>query len=155
MSLDSKSEIGLDQLTNQLRNASAPTADLVRNVVNICVRFRALKQAGKTTNVDRLIEAGAWCDAALALIAAEMPTWSVRRIVHEDGEWFCSLTREPNLPATLDDTADASHRALPLAILGAFLEVKRRIGAACDLHITAVPELRPAFGFAICCDNFG
>jgi hypothetical protein len=78
----------------------------------------------------------------------------VRRLVREDGEWFCSLTRQPNVPVALDDSADASHQALPLAILGAFLEARRRMSAVRDAAVPIVPQVRPAYGCAICCDNF-
>jgi hypothetical protein len=113
-----------------------------------------LESARKSTKVGRLVEAGAWCDAALALIEIELPAWSVRRIVHEDGEWFCSLTRQPNLPVPLDDTADASHGILPLAILGAFLEAHRKMRAVRDANAPTVRQVRASSGTAICCDNF-
>jgi hypothetical protein len=131
------------------------TPALIRHVIaDGCVRLPALASAGKTTKIDRLVEVGAWCDAALALIEIELPAWSVRRIVHEDGEWFCSLTRQPNLPVPLDDTADASHEILPLAILGAFFEAHRRMRAVRDTNAPTVPQVRASSGSAICCDNF-
>src|SRR6266576_2334420 len=111
-----------------LRSAAAFTPDLIHHVItDTCTRLPVLKNARKATNIDRLIEVEAWCDAALALIEIELPAWSVRRLVHENGEWFCSLTRQPNLPLELDDTADANHQALPLAIVGAYLEARRRM----------------------------
>jgi hypothetical protein len=33
----------------------------------------ALASAAKTTKIDRLVEVGAWCDAAFALIEIELP----------------------------------------------------------------------------------
>ena len=145
----------LDGLVRQVRTATALTPDLIRHVIkDTGIRLAALRYAGKETNIDRFIEAGAWCDVALALIEIELPAWSIRRLVNEDGEWFCALTRQPNLPVALDDTADASHQALPLAILGAFLEARRRISAVRDAGAPIVPQVRPASGCAICCDNF-
>jgi hypothetical protein len=150
-----KCEGDLDGLVDQLRNATVPTPDLIRRIVtDACARLPVLKKTGKATNIDRLIEVGAWCDAATALIAIELPAWSIRRLVHEDGEWFCSLTRQPNLPIALDDTADANHQALPLAIFGAFLEARGRISAVRDANTPRVPQVRPTSGCAICCDNF-
>ncbi|MFZ0093879.1 MAG: hypothetical protein WCF66_10575 [Pseudolabrys sp.] len=150
-----KCEGDLDGLANQLSTATALTPDLIHNViVNSCTNLPVLKKAEKVANFDRLVEVGAWCDAVLALIEIEFPAWSVRRIAYEDGEWFCSLTREPNLPAALDDTADGNHQALPLAILGAFLEVRRRMSAVRDTGSPTVPQVRPTSGYAICCDNF-
>jgi hypothetical protein len=51
-------------------------------------------KAGKAARIDQLIKAGAWSDAALTLIELELPAWKVRRLVYEDGEWFCSLSTE-------------------------------------------------------------
>jgi hypothetical protein len=150
-----KYEGDLDGLVNQLGNATALTPDLIRHVIaDSCTRLPALKNAGKATNIDRLVEVGAWCDAALTLIEIELPAWSVRRLVHENGEWFCSLTRQPNLPVALDDTVDANHQALPLAILGAFLEARRKMSATRETRSPTVPQVRPTSGYPICCDNF-
>lgn len=149
-----KCEDDLDRLADKLNKATALTPDLIHNViVNSCTNLPVLKKAEKVASFDRLVEVGAWCDAALALIEIEFPAWSVRRIAYEDGEWFCSLTREPNLPAALDDTADGNHRALPLAILGAFLEVRRRTNIR-DTRSPTVPQVRSTSGYPICCDNF-
>jgi hypothetical protein len=35
---------------------------------------------GKTIALDRVIDAGAWTDAAITLIGFELPNWSVRRL---------------------------------------------------------------------------
>ena len=81
----------------QLRLAPALTADLISNVVaDACTRLPVLNKAGKAARLDQLIEAGAWSDAALALIELELPAWKLRRLVYEDGEWFCSLSKQPN-----------------------------------------------------------
>jgi hypothetical protein len=101
-----------------------------------------------------LIEAGAWRNAALALIELELPAWKLRSLVYENGEWFCSLSRQPNLPEALDDTADASHEVLPLAILSAFVEARRRTSAMRETSLQTVPQVRRTSGYAICCDNF-
>jgi hypothetical protein len=57
------------------------------------------------------------------------------------------------MPADLDDSADAAHQVLPLAILRAFLEARRRNNFATD-SASAVPQLQPAAGGVVCCDNF-
>jgi hypothetical protein len=152
---DTRYEDDLDGLVDQLRSATELTPNLIRHVImNICTRLPVLKTAGKAPNIERLIEVGALCDAAFALIEIELPAWSVRRLVHENGEWFCSLTRQPNLPVALDDTADANHQALPLAILGAFLEARRRMSGTRESRSPTVPQVRPTSGYSICCDNF-
>ena len=91
MWLNPKHEDRLDRLMEQLRLAPALTADLISNVVaDACTRLPVLNKAGKAARLDQLIKAGAWSDAALALIELELPAWKLRRLVYEDGEWFCS-----------------------------------------------------------------
>ena len=105
--VDPKHEGRFDWLTGKLRRAPAVTPDLISNViVDACTRLLAVN----ATRVDQLIEVGAWTDAALALIELELPAWKLRRLIYEEGAWFCSLSREPNLPVEFDDTADASTR---------------------------------------------
>jgi hypothetical protein len=152
---DQKNADGLDRLAEQLRLAPALTADLISNVVaDACTRLPILNKGGKAARLDQLIEAGAWSDAALALIELELPAWKLRRLVYEDGEWFCSLSKQPNLPVAIDDTADARHEVLPLAILSAFVEARRGTSAARETGSPTVPKVRPTSGYAICCDNF-
>jgi hypothetical protein len=152
---DQKNADDLDRLAEQLRLAPALTADLISNVVvDACRRLPVLIKAGKAARLDQLIEAGAWSDAALALIELELPAWKLRRLVYEDGEWFCSLSKQLNLPVAIDDTADARHEVLPLAILSAFVEARRGTSAARETGSPTVPQVRPTSGYAICCDNF-
>ena len=83
----------------QLHRAPAITPDLISNVIaGACTRLPVMKRAGKAARIDQLIEAGACIDAALALVDFELPAWRLRRLVYEDGEWHCSLSRHPNLP---------------------------------------------------------
>jgi len=155
MRLDPEDEDRFDRLMEQLRLAPAPTADLISNVVAAaCTRLQVLNKAGKAGRLDQLIEAGAWSDATLALIELELPAWKLRRLVYEEGEWLCSLSKQPNLPMAIDDTADAAHVVLPLAILSAFIEARRGSRAARETRSPTVPQVRPASGHVICCDNF-
>jgi hypothetical protein len=155
MLFDPKHENCLDRLTDELRLAPTLTPDLFSRVIaEACPRVAVLTKAGKTRRLDQLIAVGAWTDAALALVELELPIWKLRRLACDDGEWFCSLSRQPNLPVALDDTADANHGALPLAILGAFLEARRSTVAVREVNSTTVPQVRPTTGVAICCDNF-
>jgi hypothetical protein len=126
--------------------------NLFDQVTEHCARL-SLRQAGRTTEIDGMIEAAAWTDAAVALINIELPTWSIRRLVCEDGEWLCSLSRHPYLPMFLDKPVERSHRVLALAILRAF--VAARLKSAATHRVTSsVPQVgaRPAYVF--CCDNF-
>jgi hypothetical protein len=149
-------ESHLDRLADQVRLAPALTPDLIFEVVaDACIRLPVLNRAGKAVRIDRLIGAGAWNDAALALIELELPAWKLRRLVYEDGEWHCSLSKQPNLPMELDDTADASHEVLALAILSAFLQAAHRTNAAHEPGLSTVPHVRATSDYAVvCCDNF-
>jgi hypothetical protein len=101
---------------------------------------------GKTITLDRVIEAGAWTDAAITLIGFELPNWSVRRLVCEDGEWVCSLSRQPNLSIFLDELAEGSHAVLALVVLRAFVAALQErghiAGDRCNSTSSAAPRLR-------------
>jgi hypothetical protein len=144
----------LQLLADRLRRAPSAGPELFADVIGTCTRIPVLRTAGKTRRLDQLIATGAWTEAALALIEFELPGWSPRRLVHEDGEWFCSLSQQQNVPLAIDDTADAHHPVLPLAILSALIEV----GAKAELRPQSsphrVPQVRPVSGYAMCCDNF-
>jgi hypothetical protein len=143
-----------DRLDDELRFAPQPTPDLFANIVgSACSRIPILSKSGKAAKLDRLIEARAWTDAALALVELELPAWRLRRLVCENGEWICSLSRQPNVPVALDDTADAVHDVMPLAILLAFLQARRMAGVAARA-IAAAPAIVPATDGLVCCDNF-
>jgi hypothetical protein len=153
MLLDPKNEERLAKLAEQLCHARAVTPELIGMVIaGACVRFVARESAAKMA-FNRLIRSGAWIDAILGLIELELPQWKLRRLVCEDGEWLCSLSRHPQLPIGLDEVAEASHETMPLAILIAFVEA-RRLAAASAAGSTAVPQVRPAPTYAMCCDNF-
>src|ERR1700738_5136820 len=105
-----------ERLDNALRLAPAPAPELFHKVAECAgQRISLLRQSGKTARIDRLIEARAWTEAALRVIELALPNWTIRRIACEHGEWICSLSRQPNVPLALDETADASHQVLALA----------------------------------------
>jgi hypothetical protein len=142
-------------LADEIQSAQTITADLFSHVVDdACVRLLALAHTQKAIRLNRLIKDGAWIEAALALIELELPQWQLRRLVHDGDEWLCSVSRQPNLPAEFDDTADARHKILPLALLSAFLEARRQVSMASRLNSPRVPNVRPAMASIACCDNF-
>jgi hypothetical protein len=143
----------LNTLEANLRGAQAITAELMFGVMTqACVRCAAMSRAAQT-RVNQLIEAGAWTDAALALLELELPQWKLRRLVQEDGEWLCTLSKQPQLPLGLDEVSEATHEVLPLAILIALLHA--RCAPSPDAaSSTAVPVVRPTAGYALNCDNF-
>jgi len=144
----------VDRLADQLRLTPAPTAQLVKSIIaNACIRLPAMPGRNNAERLTALIEAGAWADAALAVIELELPRWKLRRLAYEDGEWICSLSRQPELPIEVDDTADGYHASAALAIWTAFLEARRRTAEG-EGRTVAVPRVRARSGLAVCCDNF-
>jgi hypothetical protein len=112
-------------------------------------------ETGKTARTERLIQAEAWTDAALALIDLELPLWQVRRIAYDEGEWYCALSRQRDLPDWLDRSIESRHADLALAILGAFVEAQRIAAPASRPSVPVVsPDLNPLYE-PVCCDNFG
>ncbi len=147
-------EVLFDRLDEELRVAAQPAPHLFAKIIGgACTRIPILSKSGNAAGIGRLVESAAWADAALTLIELELPGWKLRRLICEDGRWFCSLSRQPNLPVALDDTADATHDVMPLAILLAFLQARRRIAAAAQ-SIAAVPTVETAPAGLIYCDNF-
>jgi hypothetical protein len=154
MAFDQHRQQGLSALRGRLRRARTVTPDLMADVtVRACPRMRAYQPAAKA-RLMRPIEAGAFVDAVLALLELELPQWKLRRLICEDGEWHCALSKRLALPAELDDMAEGSHENLPLAILTAFIEARWRGLAAAEGRTELVPQVGATRGYAICCDNF-
>jgi hypothetical protein len=114
-----------------LRDASAVTPELFRTVIAIaCRRFPSHWQSEKAARIERLIGVNAWTEAALALIELELPQWQLRRIAYDDGEWYCALSRKRELPEWLDQSVEAHHANLVLALLSAFVEAQQLAAAS-------------------------
>jgi hypothetical protein len=118
-----------------------------------CPRFQAQQGTAKAKMVG-LIDGGAFTDAALALLELELPHWKLRRLIREDDEWHCSLSKQLGLPAEFDDMAEGNHESLPLAVLDAFVEARRRPLTASESRSRSVPLVHSVEGYAICADNF-
>jgi len=144
------------ELGDRLHNAYAVSAEFLSDIIEqTCRRFPSTGQSGKTARIERLIQSGAWTDAALALIDLELPQWQLRRIAYDEGEWHCALSRERELPDWLDQSAEGRHADLALAILSAFVEA-RRLNA--PLRRPSVPAVRSDAGALyepVLSDNFG
>ena len=124
------------ELSDRLRDSHAMTSELMSDIIrSACRRFPSIGQTAKTARVERLIQSGAWTDAALALIDLELPQWQLRRVAYDQGEWYCALSRERELPDWLDQSIEARHADLALAILSAFVEAQR----------VSAPQTGPAF----------
>jgi hypothetical protein len=147
------SDVG--RLQQRLAGAEGVSRELFLDVVaQTCPRSTVLEFSERAVRMRRLVDAQAWTDAALALADLELPGWTVRRLVHEDGEWWCTLSTQPLLQDWLDETAEARHDALPLAVLMAILEARLAETRARETNMSSIPKVRPTPGGAVCCDNF-
>jgi hypothetical protein len=150
-----RSEYHPATLNDRLRDSYAVTAELMSDIIGqSCRRFPSQSQTGKTARVERLIQSGAWTDAALALIDLELPQWQVRRLVYDEGEWHCALSRERELPDWLDQSIEAHHADLVLAVLSAFVEAQRVSASLNRTSVPAVPQNASPLYEPACCDNF-
>jgi hypothetical protein len=153
MLFNTKYEERFGGLEQQLRRAHALTPSIMADVIGeACTRLASQSPTAKA-KLDRLMESGAWTEASLALVELELPQWKLRRLVYDDGEWLCSLSKQPQLPLGLDELAEARHEVMPLAILIALLEA-RRAAASSASNVSTVPRVRLLRGYAVCCDNF-
>src|SRR5262245_22689788 len=154
MPFHSHDEQRLRELQEQIHRARRVTPGLIRDVIaQACPRLQIQPPAARA-RLARLIDSDAFADATLAVLGLELSQWKLRRLIYEDGEWHCSLSKHIGLPAHLDELAEATHESLPLAILSAFVEARRNSLSAAESRPHAVPLLRPTEGYAICCDNF-
>jgi len=143
------------ELSDRLRDVHTVTAKLIAEVIDeTCRRFPSVGQTEKTARIERLIESEAWTDAALALIDLELPQWQVRRIAYDEGEWYCALSRERELPDWLDRSIEARHADLPLAILSAFVDAQRISTPRSRTSVPIVSRDASPLYEPVCCDNF-
>ncbi len=144
------------ELGDRLRGAYAVTAEFMADIISqTCRRFPSAGQRGKTARVEQLIQSGAWTDAALALLDLELPQWQVRRLVYDEGEWHCALSRERELPDWLDQSIETHHADLALAILSAFVEAQRISAPSSRTSVPAVRRDADSLYESACVDNFG
>jgi hypothetical protein len=144
------------ELGERLRNADTVTADIMSDVIGqACRRFPSLGQNEKSRRLERLLESGAWTDAALALIDLELPQWQLRRIAYDEGEWHCALSRQRELPDWLDSAIEARHADLALAMLGAFVEAQRVSTSTSRTSVPAVRQDANPIYEPVLCDNLG
>ena len=144
------------ELSDRLRDAQAATAELMWDIIGeTCRRFPSSGRTGKTAQIERLIRSEAWTDAALALIDLELPQWRLRRIAYDEGEWHCALSRQRELPEWLDQSIEARHADLPLAILSAFVDARLTPAPANRTSVPLMPREANALFQPVLTDNFG
>src|ERR1700694_4586655 len=143
------------ELIDRLRDAHAVTADLMSEIIGeTCRRFPSVGQTEKTARIERLIGSGAWMDAALALIDLELPQWQVRRIAYDEGEWYCALSRERELPEWLDPSIETRHPDFAVAVLSAFVDAQRINAPSSRTSVPVVPRDANPLYEPVSCDNF-
>jgi hypothetical protein len=140
----------LDTLQARANCLRAVTPELLTDVIaNACMRFPAHGHATKAA-FNQLVACGAWTDAVLLLLHLELPQWKLRRIIYEDGEWHCFLSKQPQFPLEFDEGAEAAHEVLPLAILIGFIRARSAVASVA----TSVPRVTRPPSCSVCCDNF-
>jgi hypothetical protein len=145
----------LNQLDARLCSAPELTVEMLSDLVAICCpRFALLQNTQRAARAERMIEQGAWTDAALALLALELPQWQLRRLVYDDGEWHCALSRQREMPEWLDQSIEANHADLPIAILRAFVSVRQISAPSTRSSVPAAPRAASEFHEPLCSDNF-
>ena len=128
-------------LGDRLRDAYGVTAEFLSDIISeTCRRFPSTEGNSKAARIERLIQSHAWTDAALALIDLELPQWQVRRLAYDDGEWYCALSRQRELPDWLDQSIETRHADLALAILSAFVEAQRVSAPSSRTSVPSAPR---------------
>jgi len=154
MSLLSEQQINFD-LGDRLRDAGHVTAEFLADIVHATGRrLPSANPNAKAARVERLILAQAWTDAALALIELELPQWQIRRLAYDEGEWYCALSRQRELPDWLDQSIETHHADLALAILSAFVEARSVSAPSSRTSVPSAPRRTDTLYEPICADNF-
>lgn len=148
-------EHDLGWLGERLGEAGEANAAIVADVINTaCRRFPSLGQGEKNARVEQLIRSAAWTDVALALLDLELPLWQIRRLAYDEGEWYCALSRQRELPDWLDQSIEARHADLALAILSAFVEAQRISRNESRPSVPVVARSVPIFHEPVSVENF-
>src|SRR5438445_12479949 len=143
-------------LSDRLRDAYGVTAEFLSDIISETGRcLPSADGSAKAARVERLIQSQAWTDAALALIDLELPQWQIRRLAYDDGEWYCSLSRQRELPDWLDQSIETRHADLALAILSALVEARRVSAPSGRTSVPVVKGSANPLYEPVCSDNFG
>ena len=149
------SEITPAKLGDRLRDAAGVTTTLMHEIIaHACRRFLPSRPTATTARIERLIAAAAWTEAALALVELELPQWQLRRIAYDGGEWYCALSRERELPDWLDQSIEARHPDLALAILSAFVDAQDSVAPRTRTSVPLMPRGADVICMPLYCDNF-
>jgi hypothetical protein len=142
------------EISGRIHDAAKATTAIFRETMNACRRFPSIGQSARVARIEQLLGAGAFTEAALALIDLELPRWRLRRIAYDGGEWYCALSRERELPDWLDQSVEARHHDLALSILAALVEVQTVTAPQSRPSVPASRRETNVLLAAIGCDNF-
>jgi hypothetical protein len=151
--MQSLGQIDFEEFDAALQSAPALSTRLFREVLQGCTRLESLRQLGRVAALEEPAEAGAWADATLRLLELELPKMGCPAPHPRGDDWLCTLSRQPNLPIALNNPVEGVHATLPLAILRALVDARRRLGTEVRPPLR-IPQIRPASGIFACCDNF-
>jgi hypothetical protein len=141
-------------LGEKLRFTDDVTLELMAGILDITCRRAPLLPRAKVLQLEQQLDAGAWTDAALALTELELPLWHIRRIVYDGGEWHCALSRQRELPDWLDQSIEARHAHLALAIVIAMIEAQLITASSSNSSVPETLSNSDADYIPLCCDNF-
>jgi hypothetical protein len=145
----------LNKLDARLDAAPTVTAELLSEVLAVCCpRLNLLRHTERAAHAEQMIAQGAWTDAVLAVLALELPQWQLRRLAYDAGEWHCALSRQREMPEWLDQSIEAHHADLPMAILRAFIGARQASGPAMRSSVPAAPHLPREPYEPVLSDNF-
>ncbi len=139
-------------IADQVRSAGRASADLMSAIASEVSHGSADGPVPASAKIERLIAAGAWTDAALAIIASDLPQWKLRRLAYDDGEWRCVLSPQREFPEWLDDGIETHHEDIALALSLALVEAAQRQSA--ETPKPTAPRIRMREPAVLCCDNF-
>lgn len=141
----------LARLSARIAHSDRATPELIRHVMARIGSRRPWFDASMTP-IERLVDAGAWTEAAVAL-AEELPGWTLSRLDHEDGEWYCTLVSRWRMPRWMAESVEGRHAILPLAILSAILAALEQPGRKPpQVHDAAL--LTQGTETPVCCENY-
>jgi hypothetical protein len=145
----------IPRLAGRLRDADCVTAGLFSEIIrDACWRLPSVRRTKDFDRLEQLIQSSAWTDAALAMLALELPQWRLRQIVYDAGEWHCKLSHRRELPDWLDEPVEARHPDLCLAILSALVHVRREGTSVAEDGAANPSRMDQSHDMPLCCDNF-
>jgi hypothetical protein len=130
------------------------SAALFTDVLATARHGTPIRKALEVARIKHLIASCAWTDAALALLALDLPRWQLRRLAYDDGEWHCALSKNREMPEWLDTAIETHHPDMALAILGAVLQARHEGLTPALASVEMGPDAPDEPWQPALCDNF-